>query len=192
MKSVVGRRSLFAIFVVVAGSACGGASTTTGRTEDGAYAARDDLLRHLFRRLPSAEPKTLTELTRHARQTPGIADAGRYADPDGMQLTFSPPLDAEALAFMADWEDVFVLPGPLDRDPYVLVLFRRLTDHSASFARMSFDVPEAGHWRVFAEVDVPPTGPFPTFGTGATGAYPLVDYPVNVDRLTVVDRRHPR
>ncbi|MEL6984294.1 MAG: amidohydrolase family protein, partial [Actinomycetota bacterium] len=55
-------------------------------------------------------PDTLTELAAQAQKTPGVADAGRYENPDGLVLRFAPPIDAEEVAFIAGWDDVFVLP----------------------------------------------------------------------------------
>lgn len=158
-------------------------------TPEGGYASSTELLRAIFRRLPSVGPDELTELAAQAQRTPGVADAGRYQDPEGMMLRFSPPLDAEDVAFIAGWDDVFVLPGPTDEDPYVLSLFQQIRPLAGSYQQITFALPKSGAWRIFAEVDDPPSGPFPRWGNGATGAYPLVDYPVKVDSLTVVDKR---
>lgn len=170
------------------GLACG---PPPNPTASGGYEDSRELLRAVFRLLPSAGPDELTQLAGHARRTPGVVDAGRYENPDGMVLRFAPPVDGEELAFIAGWDDVFVLPGPSAADPYVLSLFQRTRDYSGSYQQVSFAIPKAGAWRLFAEVEEPPSGPFPKWGTGATGAYPLVDYPVRVNSLTVIDKRQP-
>lgn len=167
---------------------CGGLNEPR-LTARGGYADSTELLRVVFRRLPSADADSLTELTLVAQQTPGISDAGRYQHPEGMMLRFEPALDADDVAFIAGWDDVFVLPGPSDEDPYVLSLFQQIRPLAGSYQQLSLSIPKSGVWTIFAEVDDPPRGPFPKWGNGATGAYPLVDYPVKVNSLTVIDKR---
>lgn len=168
---------------------CGGFTEPPQLTAAGGYADTTVLLRAVFERLPSADADGLTELALQARRTPGISDAGRYQNPEGMMLRFDPALDAEDVAFIAGWDDVFILPGPSDADPYVLSLFQQIRPLAGSYQQLSLTFPTAGTWKIFAEVDDPPRGPFPKWGNGATGAYPLVDYPVKVNTLTVVDKR---
>jgi hypothetical protein len=145
----------------------------------------EELVKALKTDLPtSIDAAALEALRIRAEKTPGVKSA--VSATSFVALTIAPdkPLKATVLADILGWKNVFTVSGVVHQTSWYLALYTQdVPDQHRR--RIAVDTPKIGPWRIRAYAEGRPAGPLPGIAAGASPAYPLKSYPVDVATLEI-------